>query len=118
MLSLPLILIKNTHSVGKTSLMNQYVNRKFSIQYKATIGADFLTKEVYVDERNVTMQVTKPNIAVHRPELNTAVPLPLPPLFSCRFGILPVRSASSRSVSRFTVVPTAASSSLTSTTSR
>ena len=29
--------------------MNQYVNRKFSKQYKATIGADFLTKEVQVD---------------------------------------------------------------------
>ena len=26
--------------------MNQYVNKKFSTQYKATIGADFLTKEV------------------------------------------------------------------------
>jgi len=25
--------------VGKTSLMNQYVNKKFSSQYKATIGA-------------------------------------------------------------------------------
>ena len=44
-------------SVGKTSLMNQYVNRKFSNQYKATIGADFLTKEVMVDDRLVTMQV-------------------------------------------------------------
>lgn len=44
-------------SVGKTSLMNQYVNKKFSSQYKATIGADFLTKEVVVDERLVTMQV-------------------------------------------------------------
>ena len=43
-------------SVGKTSLMNQYVNRKFSNQYKATIGADFLTKEVMVDDRLVTMQ--------------------------------------------------------------
>jgi GTPase SAR1 family protein len=39
--------------VGKTSLMNQYVNRKFSKQYKATIGADFLTKEVQVDDRLV-----------------------------------------------------------------
>ncbi|KAG6481291.1 hypothetical protein ZIOFF_057887 [Zingiber officinale] len=28
--------------VGKTSLMNQYVNQKFINQYKATIGADFL----------------------------------------------------------------------------
>src|SRR5271168_2126895 len=44
-------------SVGKTSLMNQYVNRKFSTQYKATIGADFLTKEVLVDGQVVTMQV-------------------------------------------------------------
>ncbi len=46
-----------TCSVGKTSLMNQYVNKKFSNQYKATIGADFLTKEVSVDDRLVTMQV-------------------------------------------------------------
>jgi predicted ArsR family transcriptional regulator len=27
--------------------MNQYVNKRFSSQYKATIGADFLTKEGY-----------------------------------------------------------------------
>ena len=47
----------HTHSVGKTSLMNQYVNKKFTSQYKATIGADFLTKEVMVDDRLVTMQV-------------------------------------------------------------
>ena len=44
-------------SVGKTSLMNQYVNKKFSSQYKATIGADFLTKEVMVEDRLVTMQI-------------------------------------------------------------
>ncbi|KAG5648144.1 Ras- protein Rab-7 [Asterophora parasitica] len=43
--------------VGKTSLMNQYVNKRFSNQYKATIGADFLTKEVMVDDRLVTMQL-------------------------------------------------------------
>lgn len=46
-----------TNSVGKTSLMNQYVNRKFSSQYKATIGADFLTKEIMVEDRLVTTQV-------------------------------------------------------------
>lgn len=34
----------------------QYVNKKFSSQYKATIGADFLTKEVQVDDKLVTMQ--------------------------------------------------------------
>ena len=32
-------------SVGKTSLMNRYSTGKFTGQYKATIGADFLSKE-------------------------------------------------------------------------
>lgn len=35
------------------------VNKKFSASYKATIGADFLTREVLVDDRQVTMQVRK-----------------------------------------------------------
>ena len=30
----------------QTALMNQFVNKRFSVAYKATIGADFLTKEV------------------------------------------------------------------------
>lgn len=51
------VVILGESSVGKTSLMNQYVNRKFSNQYKATIGADFLTKEVTIDDRTVTMQI-------------------------------------------------------------
>lgn len=46
-----------SYSVGKTSLMNQYVNKRFSAAYKATIGADFLTREVVVDGRVVTMQL-------------------------------------------------------------
>ena len=45
------------HRVGKTSLMNQYVQKKFTKEYKATIGADFLTKEIEVDDKTVTMQV-------------------------------------------------------------
>ncbi|KAG0048634.1 hypothetical protein BGZ89_004505, partial [Linnemannia elongata] len=51
------VIILGESGVGKTSLMNQYVNKKFSNQYKATIGADFLTKEVLVDDRLVTMQI-------------------------------------------------------------
>ena len=39
------------------SFHSRYVNKKFSNQYKATIGADFLTKEVQVEDRLVTMQV-------------------------------------------------------------
>lgn len=44
-------------SVGKTSLMNQFVHKKFSNQYKATIGADFLTKELVIDDKLVTLQI-------------------------------------------------------------
>merc|ERR1712086_663114 len=55
------VIILGDSSVGKTSLMNMYVNRKFNNQYKATIGADFLTKEVLAnhngDQRLVTMQI-------------------------------------------------------------
>jgi Ras-related protein Rab-7A len=47
-----------------TSIYVQYlsnrwvqVNKKFSTSYKATIGADFLTKEVTVDDRIVTLQL-------------------------------------------------------------
>uniref|UniRef100_A0A0E0L524 Uncharacterized protein n=1 Tax=Oryza punctata TaxID=4537 RepID=A0A0E0L524_ORYPU len=34
-----------------------YVNKKFSQQYKATIGADFVTKEVLIEDRLVTLQI-------------------------------------------------------------
>jgi len=51
------VIILGDSGVGKTSLMNQFVNSRFNSQYKATIGADFLTKEVTVDNRLVTMQI-------------------------------------------------------------
>ena len=39
--------------------MNQFVKKRFSLKYKATIGADFLTKEEIIEDRIVTMQVYK-----------------------------------------------------------
>lgn len=45
------------YRVGKTCLMNQFVSKKFTNQYKATIGADFQTKEVMVDNKLITLQV-------------------------------------------------------------
>ena len=36
----------------------RYVHNKFSQQYKATIGADFVTKEVLIEDRLVTLQVS------------------------------------------------------------
>ncbi|KAF0924295.1 hypothetical protein E2562_009995 [Oryza meyeriana var. granulata] len=51
------VIVLGDSGVGKTSLMNQYVNKKFSQQYKATIGADFVTKEVLIEDRLVTLQI-------------------------------------------------------------
>ena len=48
--------------VGKTSLLNSYVDQKFVNSYKATVGADFMEKEVIVDGKviNLEVQIIKP----------------------------------------------------------
>jgi hypothetical protein len=43
--------------VGKTSLLVRYVDNKFSLATKSTIGADFLSKQIEVDDQAVTLQV-------------------------------------------------------------
>ena len=37
--------------------MQQFVNKKFDKKYKATIGADFLTKELMLEDHLVTLQI-------------------------------------------------------------
>jgi len=51
------IVVLGDSGVGKTSLINSYVTKKFTSHYKATIGSDFITKEIMVDERLVTLQI-------------------------------------------------------------
>jgi Ras-related protein Rab-7A len=42
------VIILGDSNVGKTSLMQRYVNQTYSSSYKTTIGADFSTKDVQV----------------------------------------------------------------------
>ena len=51
------IIILGDSGVGKTSLMHQYVSKKFDNRYKATIGADFLTKDVEINGQAVALQI-------------------------------------------------------------
>ncbi|KAK4585376.1 hypothetical protein RGQ29_022867 [Quercus rubra] len=51
------VIVLGDSGVGKTSLMNQYVHMKFNPHYKATIGADFVTKELRIDDKQVTLQI-------------------------------------------------------------
>eukprot|EP00568_Trieres_chinensis_P004435 CAMPEP_0183304198 /NCGR_PEP_ID=MMETSP0160_2-20130417/9366_1 /TAXON_ID=2839 ORGANISM="Odontella Sinensis, Strain Grunow 1884" /NCGR_SAMPLE_ID=MMETSP0160_2 /ASSEMBLY_ACC=CAM_ASM_000250 /LENGTH=242 /DNA_ID=CAMNT_0025467207 /DNA_START=144 /DNA_END=872 /DNA_ORIENTATION=- len=44
------VVILGDSGVGKTSLMNRYHSGRFTGQYKATIGADFLSKDVTVTD--------------------------------------------------------------------
>jgi GTPase SAR1 family protein len=46
-----------SHSVGKTSLLLRYVENKFTMATKSTIGSDFLSKELDVDDKPVTLQI-------------------------------------------------------------
>ncbi|XP_043690388.1 ras-related protein Rab7-like [Telopea speciosissima] len=51
------VIVLGDSGVGKTSLMNQYVHQRFTQQYKATIGADFVTKDIQIDDKLVTLQI-------------------------------------------------------------
>merc|ERR1712228_18055 len=52
------IIIIGDSGVGKTSLLHKYVNNRFIEEHKATIGADFSTKEIMIDDnRLITLQI-------------------------------------------------------------
>ncbi|CAD5182696.1 unnamed protein product [Musa acuminata subsp. malaccensis] len=51
------IIILGKRGVGKTSLINRYVLKKFHEQYVATYGALFVTKEILIGDAPVTLQI-------------------------------------------------------------
>jgi GTPase SAR1 family protein len=52
------IVLLGDSSVGKTCLLRRFVRSEYSTEYKATIGADFLSKEITLeDEQKVQLQV-------------------------------------------------------------
>ncbi|KAL6073243.1 RAB7A, member RAS oncoprotein, variant 3 [Balamuthia mandrillaris] len=51
------VVLLGDSGVGKSSLLTRYVDRRFSNMYKATIGADFVTKDLVSDDTHVCLQV-------------------------------------------------------------
>lgn len=47
------VIVLGDSSVGKTSLITRYVHKTYSDSYKATIGADFLTKYIKLDNYKI-----------------------------------------------------------------
>jgi len=51
------VVILGESGVGKTALMDRFVNKLFTGNYKSTIGADFLTQELEINGKLVTLQI-------------------------------------------------------------
>ena len=51
------IVFLGDQSVGKTSIINRFIYDTFEDVYQATIGIDFLSKPVYVDEKTIRLQL-------------------------------------------------------------
>eukprot|EP01012_Entosiphon_sulcatum_P001568 TRINITY_DN10299_c0_g1_i1.p1 TRINITY_DN10299_c0_g1~~TRINITY_DN10299_c0_g1_i1.p1 ORF type:complete len:677 (+),score=86.26 TRINITY_DN10299_c0_g1_i1:30-2033(+) len=51
------IILLGDSGVGKSSITQQYVNCQFTNEYKATIGADFLSKSLEIDGQPITLQI-------------------------------------------------------------
>lgn len=51
------IIIIGESGVGKTALLHKYVNDVFIEDHKATIGADFLSKEITIDSKIIKIQI-------------------------------------------------------------
>lgn len=52
------VIMLGASKVGKTSLINQYVNKNFDKNYKETVSANFQLKEMIIDDRIVMLQVS------------------------------------------------------------
>jgi len=70
-------------SVGKTSLITRFMYDSFDNTYQATIGIDFLSKTMYLEDRTVRLQVR------HRASMRGL-------MVAHSSGTRPVRSASAR----------------------
>jgi Ras-related protein Rab-7A len=49
------VILLGDSGVGKTCLIEQYKKAKFSGSNKATIGADFCNKEVFIDGQIISL---------------------------------------------------------------
>lgn len=51
------LVVVGESGVGKTSMIRQFVDHIFVAEFKATIGADFSSRQLPVDDKMVTLQV-------------------------------------------------------------
>ena len=53
------------YSVGKTSILERFVTDIYTEDYKATIGADFRTKDIIINGQTVLLQIWDTGILIY-----------------------------------------------------
>lgn len=51
------VVLVGQQSVGKTAILTRFMNDTFGSNYQATIGVDFFSKTLYLDDRTVRLQL-------------------------------------------------------------
>ena len=51
------LVVVGDSNVGKTSVIQQFVSKRFTADFKSTIGSDFASKQVQVDGQNINLQI-------------------------------------------------------------
>lgn len=51
------IVVLGDAAVGKTSLINQYIEQAFQEDYKPTLGANIIRKDVHLDKINANVRL-------------------------------------------------------------
>ena len=59
------IVVLGDAAVGKTSLINMYIEQSFSEDYKPTLGANIIRKDVHVNEINASVRLIMWDLAGH-----------------------------------------------------
>ncbi|KAL7727821.1 hypothetical protein ACLKA6_019757 [Drosophila palustris] len=51
------VLVLGNPNVGKTALVNRFVNEIFDASHKATVGVDYFTKDIIIENRKVALEI-------------------------------------------------------------
>ena len=52
----PVVLIGDT-GVGKSNLLSRFTKNEFSLEFKSTVGVDFVAKSVVIDDKRIRAQI-------------------------------------------------------------
>lgn len=43
--------------VGKSSLLNQFIDKKFTNKYQMTVGVEFVSRTIFIENQSIKLQI-------------------------------------------------------------